>query len=575
MVSCGPAPPCWIAFVTSSLRSSASRCRITPGTAILDDSTERRAMPAARLPPGTLKETIFASLMAIPSGEVLPIRVAESPTRRTTTATLDTLLAPWRSGYAAACKAVDTGSIPVGASDLARDGPPGQARIGSMVRGCALLYRRARRLPPGVRSVRVAAGGGPVLRDRRLQAIDRPATRWATLIVVALLAALPAAAQARTFKIEGVVTGPPAARGGAVTVPFKVTPRVGRALNLGTRNVSVRLGRRASLRLSGAGASGASRLLPSELRAGDRLKGVTSLSRRARMRLRWHFRPSLKLKRARVIRPAPRPLAPPHGTVGPRTLPLPGFSGIPGPPGTPLGQIAAHLATQASALAARADEAGPLAQKIEAQRLQQDPLETGIEDVTTALGLLRTALDQLGLVALRDQVDALRARVEDLKDQIGPIDSTLGELDGALSKVRGAAEKLVPAVGNISAQVAAIQQTAGAQAVVTSLDAAATSLNGRLDAVEAGLGSLASDSAALIAAMASLATAVDALTAAAGPGTDLTTLTAGVDALEAGFGGLAATSNSLVPVADAIETEAPELEKTVGELCSLVPTACP
>src|SRR5918998_5029311 len=451
-----------------------------------------------------------------------------------------------------------------------------------MARGCALPYPRARRGPPGVRSRRVAVGGVPVLRNRRLQPIDRSATRRASLVVVALLAALPAAAHARTFKIEGVVTGPPAARSGAVTVPFKVTPRVGRALNFGTRNVSVRLGRRAPLRLSGAGASGASRLSPTRLRAGDRLKGVTSLSRRARMRLRWHFRPSLKLKRARVIRPAPRPLAPPRGIVGPRTFPLPGFSGIPGPPGTPLGQIAAHLATQASALAARADEAGPLAQKIEAQRLQQDPLETEIEELTTALVSLGTALDVLGLVALRDEVEALRARVEELKDQIGPIDSTLGELDGALSKVRGAAEKLVPAVGNISAQVAAIQQTAGAQAVVTSLDAGATNLNGRLDTVEAGLGSLASNTIALITAMDSLDDAVLAVETAAGSGADIATLTTGVNglvtavaALETGFGGLAATSNALVPVADAIETEAPQLETAVGELCSLVPTTCP
>jgi hypothetical protein len=417
-----------------------------------------------------------------------------------------------------------------------------------------------------------------VLRDRRLPAIDRPATSWATLIVVALLAALPAGAQARTFKIEGVVTGPPAAKGGAVTVPFKVTPRVGRALNLGTRNVSVRLGRRAPLRLSGAGASGASRLLPSKLRAGDRLKGVTSLSRRARMRLRWHFRPSLKLKRATVVRPAPRAPAPPRGIVGPRTLALPGFSGTPGPPGTPLGQIAAHLATQASALAARSDEAGPLAQRIEAQDLQLVALKTGTEELTTALESLHTALGQVDpadLSGLLAEVEALQDRVKALEDGISPIDSTVGELPGALSKVRGAAEKLVPAVGNIAAQVAAIQQTAGAQAVVTSLDAAATNLNGRLDTVEAGLGSLASDSAALIAAMGSLTDAVDALTAAAGPGTDLATLTAGVDALEAGFGRLAATSNSLVPVADAIEIEAPELEKTVGELCSLVSTTCP
>jgi hypothetical protein len=48
-----------------------------------------------------------------------------------------------------------------------------------------------------------------------------------------------------------------------------------------------------------------------------------------------------------------------------------------------------------------------------------------------------------------------------------------------------------------------------------------------------------------------------------------------VGALETGFGRLAATSNALVPVADAIETEAPELESAVGELCSLVPTTCP
>ena len=428
-----------------------------------------------------------------------------------------------------------------------------------------------------------------MLRDRRLPAIDRSATRWATLIVVALLAALPAAAQARTYKIEGVVTGPPAARGGAVTVPFKVTPRVGRALNLGTRNVSVRLGRRARLRLSGAGASGASRLLPNKLRAGDRLKGVTSLSRRARMRLRWHFRPSLKLKRAKVIRPAPRPLAPPRGTVGPRTFPLPGFSGIPGPPGTPLGQIAAHLASQANALSARADEAGPLAQKIDAHGLELESLKNGIKDVTTALESLQAALeglqgqvDQTALETLLADVELLTDRVKALENGIGPIVSTLGELDGALGKVRGAADKLVPAAGNISAQVASIQQTAGAQAVVTSLDDAATGLNGRLDTIEAGLNSLAGDTDVLIDGMQLLTSTINALAADAVPGADFASLSARVGALESdvvglesGFGRLGATSSALLPVADAIETEAPAVETAVGELCSLVPETCP
>jgi hypothetical protein len=75
--------------------------------------------------------------------------------------------------------------------------------------------------------------------------------------------------------------------------------------------------------------------------------------------------------------------------------------------------------------------------------------------------------------------------------------------------------------------------------------------------------------------MGSLADTVEELAAAAGSGTDLAALTAGVGALETGFGGIAATSNTLIPVADAIETEAPELEKAVGELCSLVPPTCP
>ena len=427
-----------------------------------------------------------------------------------------------------------------------------------------------------------------MLRDRRLSAVDRSATRWATLIVVVLLAALPAAAQARTYKIEGVVTGPPTAKGGAVTVPVKVTARVGRALNFGTRDVDVRLGRRAPLRLSGAGASGASRLLPTKLRAGDRLKGVTALSRQARRRLRWHFRPALKLKRATVVRPAPRALAPrrgaagPGAAAGPGTFPLPGFSGVPGvSAATPLSQVVAHLAAQTSALSTRADELGPLAQKIEAQGMQLDPLKTGIEGVTTALESLEAALVGLaGAETLHAQVQALRVRVEELDSSA--IDSTLGELESALGKVRGAAEKLVPMAGNLAGQVASIQQTAGAQAVVTSLDAGATALNGRLDTVEAGLGSLASTTTALITAMDSLDDAVLAVETAAGSGADIATLTTGVNglvtavaALETGFGGLAATSSALVPVADAIETEAPELEKAVGELCSLVPATCP
>jgi hypothetical protein len=418
-----------------------------------------------------------------------------------------------------------------------------------------------------------------VLRDRMLSAIHRPA-RSAALLAMVVLAALPAAAQARNYKIDGVVTGPPAVRGGAVTVPIKVTPRVGRALNFGTRNVGVRLARRARLRLSGTGASGASRLQPSALRAGDRVKGVTSLTRRARRRLRWHFRPTLPLKRATVIRRAPRAPAPQRALGAPGTIALPPFSGL---PSTPLGQIAAHLAAQASALAARSDEAGPLAQKIDAQKPQLEELKNGIKGVTDALELLHAALVTLQgqgapVDALITEVDAITARVEALEVGISPIDSAVGELGGALDKVSGAAEKLTPVAGNIAAQVATIQQTAGAQAAVTSLDAGATAMNGRLDTLEAGLSSIDNDTKALIGAMTQLAGIITTLAGSS----DIPTLTAGVngldpavDSLESGFGRLAATSNTLLPVADAIEIEAPELEKAASELCSLVPTTCP
>jgi chaperonin cofactor prefoldin len=432
-------------------------------------------------------------------------------------------------------------------------------------------------------------GEFPVLRDRRLPAIDRPAPRRATVLAVVALAALPATAQAGNFKLEGVVTGPPSARGGAVIVPLKVTPRVGRALNFGTRNVSVRLARRARLRLSGAGASGASGILPTGLRARDRVRGVTSLSRRARVRLRWHARPTLKLTRATVVRPAPRAPAP-RRSFGPPGAGAPsGGLGAFGPPVMPVGQVVARLTVQTNSLSSRSDEAGPLVQKIEAQGPQLETLKNGLKDVTTTFESLRSALqglagqvDQTALDELLAEVETLRLRVEALEDGIGGIDSTLGELEGALSKVRGSTEKLAEMVAGLASQVGVVQHTAGAEAIVTSLDAATSALAGRLDTVEAGLDSLASRTAALIAGMASLVADVNALAAAAGSGADLATLSAGVadlapavDALEAGFGGLGATSEGLLPVAEAIETEAPELETAAAELCSLVPTVCP
>ena len=107
------------------------------------------------------------------------------------------------------------------------------------------------------------------------------------LLALLMLAAVPAAAEAKNFKVDGRVKGAPTAKGGAVTVPLQLTRAAGKKLRLGTRNVSVKIKRRARLRLSGSDAQGASRLRAAALRAGDRVKGVTSLSRKAKRRMRY------------------------------------------------------------------------------------------------------------------------------------------------------------------------------------------------------------------------------------------------------------------------------------------------
>jgi prefoldin subunit 5 len=401
-------------------------------------------------------------------------------------------------------------------------------------------------------------------------------------IAVLLVAAIPAAAEARTFTVDGRVTGPPSARGGAVLVPLQLTQRAGRAMKLGTRHVRVRLNRRARLALSGAGARGATRLAPSALRNGDRLKGVTSLSKKARQRLRRRFRPTLKVRRARVIRAGRRVLAPAPG---------PGAPGAPGAPAAPrtFEQIVADLGTQATALSLRVGEFGPLGQKIAAQLLQLESLATGIEGVTTSFESLTTALeglegtvDEAALEALLLNVEALSVRVEGLEAGLGAVETTLGELEGALSTLASAAESLAPTAAILATQVALIRQIPGAEAQVTALEGTISALNGRLNTAEAALNSFGADVSGLMANMASIANGINALAAAAGSGASLASLSAGVNfigggigGLESGFAGLQATGAALAPTVLSIQADAAVLETSVESLCLLVPTACP
>lgn len=80
-----------------------------------------------------------------------------------------------------------------------------------------------------------------MLQHRRRPALALSTTRHTALLALVLLAAVPAAAQGRTFKVDGRITGSPTVKGGAVTAPLKLTPRAARALRFGTRSVRVRL----------------------------------------------------------------------------------------------------------------------------------------------------------------------------------------------------------------------------------------------------------------------------------------------------------------------------------------------
>ena len=421
------------------------------------------------------------------------------------------------------------------------------------------------------------------------------------LLVLLLLAVVPVAAEARTIKLDGVVTGPPTASRGAVTVPFELTTRAGRAVNLGTRRVFVRLRPRARLRLSGAGATGASRLSPRGLIAGDRVKGVTSLSRRARRRLRWHARPELNLKRARVIRPAPPVPGPPRalglpaggapaggssggGSPGGGS---PGGSAPPSPSTELLGQIVAHLQAETTELAARAAEPAPLPQKIDAQRPRLESLKTGLEGVTIAFDSLKTALEGLeGSVdqaALLAEVEALRApgggarerhrrdrfharrarrRGEQGQERRGEAGSHGREPRAA--SCRCSSRPRAPRSWSARSTAPRAPSTAGSPRPRPGSSPSPTARTRSLPSWSpwrrASRGWRAPPSRA----------PTSRPWAAVWP-----RLGAAVAGLESGFGGLQATTSALVPTAEAIETEAPGLETSVGGLCSLVPTTCP
>ena len=395
-------------------------------------------------------------------------------------------------------------------------------------------------------------------------AFGRPILRRVSLLALLILVAVPAAAEAKNFKVDGRVKGAPSASGRAVTVPLQLTRAAGNKLRLGTRNVRVSIKRRARLRLSGSGAQGARRLTATRLRAGDRLKGVTALTRKVRRRMRYTPVPKLKLKRVRVIRNARR-LAPPG-------------SGAPAAPRT-LEQVLAELSGRVMSLNARVGEFGSLPQQIEAQKLQLEGLGTGLEGVTTAFEALSTAVEARGVPfeGLLLQVEALVARVEALEASTSAVEDVLGQLESGLGTISGVLEQLTTLAPLLSSQATLIRQFPGAESQVMALDEALRRIEGRIGSAEAALGTIGSSVGGLNAAMTAFAAEVNGL--ALSLSFDLATAQAqvnglggGVANLEGRFAALASLNGAAGDIAS-LEADAVAIEGIVEILCTTM--ACP
>jgi X-X-X-Leu-X-X-Gly heptad repeat protein len=377
------------------------------------------------------------------------------------------------------------------------------------------------------------------------------------------LAAIPAAAQARTFRVDGRVTGPPTAKGGAVTVPLQLSGRAGRVVKLGTRRVRVRF-RRARLPVSGA--PGAARLAPRALRAGHRLKGVTSLSKKLRRRLRYRARPTLKLRRVSVIRGRRRS----HGAPAP-----PSFAA---PPSRTPEQIVTDIGTRATALSGRIGRLGSLSQQV--ANLQTLRLPVGLAGVTVAFESLTTALEDRSttdpaFVPLVAEVKALAPGTDWLGTAMSAIDTSL-RTTRALGMIGDAVETLAVESVVLATQIELLKQIPGVVAQLIAIHDALGRIDGRLGAVETASGSLNSGTGELNSGMASLTDATNALATAAQADADLASLSAGVDglatdvaALASGFGALQTSLNQFAPELDGLHADAVALEAMVEGLEAL------
>lgn len=380
------------------------------------------------------------------------------------------------------------------------------------------------------------------------------------LLTLLLVAALPAAAEARTYKVDGRVTGPPTAKRGTVTVPLQLTARAGRALKLGTRRVRVRF-RRARLPL--VGAARRVRIAPRALRNGDRLRGVTKVSKKTRRRLRYRARPALKLRRVRVVRASRRRQAAPFVPAPPVALTR-----------TPA-QVLRDIGTRATNLSVRIGRLGSFTRQIE--RLQTLRLPLGLASVTAAFESLRAALEERA--STEPAFEPLLAELETVAPGADWLGTAVGAVNTSFRTTQvlivlgDAVETLATDSVFLAAHAELFQQIPGVLEQLVAIEEALGRVESGLAGVEAASGSLGALTTELNDGMGSLADAAGELATAAQEAADPATLSPGIDALAgdvagvgSDFGALQASLDQLGPALDSLHGDAQALSAMVEAL---------
>lgn len=417
-----------------------------------------------------------------------------------------------------------------------------------------------------------------------------------SLCALVLLAAVPAPAAAAAVAIDGHVIAPPTTNGKRVTVTLVLTARSERAARLQKAVVRIGVPRRTLLTAPAPGAKpGARRTVrvsPLTIRLGDRVRGTTRFTRKARVRLRRQVLPTLTLRGSRLLS---------------RTSMLSNDE---------LQRMIESLGEQLRTLSARVDALAAatttgfrsLEGRLGATSARTDQLAGSVASLGSLLATLAGRVETLEvapapggadpavLQGLRDDIDGLLGRVGSLEGvtsglgvDLGQLNSTVGGLLGSMSDAESRITDLIGVTGALGTQLDAargvLDQVPGLVAQVTGIDSALTGLTGRVTSTEdlvsrldSAVGNVRSGLDDLTTLTGSLVTGLDAQrlelqaldTALSGLASNLGAVTADVGLLQGAVSGLDTTVAGLGGDLGALGGQVTRLQ-VVSDLVCAVP----